>query len=110
MVKALSIYKLTQTMSITEFDRYCRGWSELKIIFSDDNQKRDFSSPAFMCMVFDEVVISRNPNAVHLRNSNGTLSVSGVEKIELYEGGVGDIVVLHCRLNGKLSKFKLIFD
>ena len=42
--------------------------------------------------------------------NDGTLSVSGIEKIELYEGGVGDIVVLHCRLNGQLSKFKLIFD
>ena len=44
------------------------------------------------------------------KNNDGTLSVSGIEKIELYEGGVGDIVVLHSRLNGQFSKFKLIFD
>ena len=110
MEKVLSTYMLAKTMGLTEFNCYCKEWSQLRVIYSEENQKRNMECPLFLQMSFDEVMISYNPNAVHLKNNNGVLTVGGINKIELYTGGVGDVIILYCKSSGVLSKYKLIFD
>lgn len=101
-------------LSLPEFRDYCGAQSFDKIIFASANQSWNNIDSTFSTeLVFKRMMITFNPNIIHLRSGENILRFNKVKAIKLYEddcllGKVFTIVCGDLKSNSNDKEYTLI--
>lgn len=107
-------------LNIIEFKDYIAKKKPKEIIYNDENnsdyiqgtERRCYSIalPLHMCLTFNDILITTNPNTVQLQSNSGKMwfnCVCGV-CIDTESCLLGEIVTLYCNLAEKTRAYTLI--
>ena len=82
---------MKKLLSLPEFRDYCDTISFNKIIYSSDNQSWNCVSSLISTeLVFNRMLMTFNPNIIHLNNGENSLHLIRVKAVKIHE--------VHCML------------
>ena len=97
---------------MTEFKDYITKKRPREIIYNDENNS-DYmqgTEPLYTCLIFDNILITINPNIIRLKTKSGKMMFYYVQGISVDICGslLGDVVTLYCDTGKKIKAYTLI--
>lgn len=86
-------------LSLPEFRDYCEEYIFDKIIYSSVNQpSHSIDTTSSMSLVFDKMLMTLNPNIIHLKGGGSSLRLNKVKYIKIHEDEllIGNIFTVLC--------------
>lgn len=88
-----------KSISLSEFSDYCANQSFHKFIYASANQPwHSVDSTTSAVLAFEKIIITFNPNIIHLFNGKNTLNLIKVKAVRLLdkESMLGKIFTVIC--------------
>ena len=91
-----------------------------EIIYNDENnsgymqgtERRCYSiaQPLHMCLTFNNILITTNPNIVQLQSNSGKMRFNHIQRVSVDTDGclLGDVVILYCNADEKTKAYTLV--
>ena len=107
-------------LNIIEFKDYMTDKRPKEIIYNDENnsdymqemKRRCYSiaQPLHMCLTFNNILITTNPNIVQLQSNSGKMRFNHIQRVSVDTDGclLGDVVILYCNADEKTKAYTLV--
>lgn len=107
-------------LNIIGFKDYITEKRPKEIIYNDENnsdyiqgtERRCYSiaQPFHMCLTFNNILITTNPNIVQLQSKSGKMRFNHIHRVSIDTSGclLGDVVTLYCNADEKTKAYTLV--